>query len=298
MKKPATWLVVGGDGLIGGRLAVEAKHFAGSVVASCLQPNPNSGMISLDLTTGDNRALTAVKPDVAFLCAAITAMQFCQDNPDLSRRTNVTGTLRLASELLQSGCFIIFLSSNTVFDGNIVRPNEDSLYCPTTEYGRQKVSVEQQLLALSGNSGAVAIVRLSKVVAPGSAMVAEFTKLLKAGKPCAAFNDLRMSPVSLSYVTDALLAIAQSKQSGIFHLSGAEEMTYAEFASHLASSLGADAGLVRPISSEAAGVGVLFRPQHPALGMKRTSELLRIFPEPTEHFYKQMIEGALVRGRQ
>ncbi|MFA5158889.1 MAG: sugar nucleotide-binding protein [Candidatus Omnitrophota bacterium] len=290
IKKPATWLVVGGDGLIGRRLAVDATRFADRVVVSSHRPLLQTGKLFLDLAAGTDRSvLVSVAADVVFLCAAMTSMQFCHDNPDLSRQTNVNGTVRLASELVKLGCFIVFLSSNAVFDGNTEKPDEDSLYCPTTEYGRQKVSTEQQLMALSENSGSVAIVRLSKVLTSVSGTSAEFVKHLKAGEPCPAFDNLRLSPVSLSYVVDALLAVANARHPGIFHLSGAEEMTYADFARRLASYTGADPALVRPLSSESPDVRVLFRPEHPALGMRRTTKLLGITPEPTSHLLERLV---------
>jgi len=76
-----------------------------------------------------------------------------------------------------------------------------------------------------------------------------FIKRLSSHESCSAFDDLRISPVSLSYVLDAILAIATSKHDGVFHLSGADEMTYADFARRLATCTGASQDLVRPLSS-------------------------------------------------
>ena len=92
---------------------------------------------------------------------------------------------------------------------------------------------------------------------------------------------------------EALLAVAEAKGSGVFHLSGAEEMTYADFARRLASCSGADVNLVRPISSADVSASDFFRPEHPALGMKRTSKLLGITPEPAVHLLKQILTKKL-----
>ncbi|MFH0986169.1 MAG: sugar nucleotide-binding protein [Candidatus Omnitrophota bacterium] len=291
MTKNKTWLIVGGDGCIGSHLAVETGRLADHVVTSSRRTALRTGQVFADLATGDTNALVSLAPEVVFLCAAVSSITFCRDNPDLSRQTNVTGTVRLAAELVRRGSFVIFLSSNAVFDGNTEKPDEGSAYCPTTEYGRQKVSAEQQLLTLPGSKSSVAIIRLSKVLSPDSGMAKEFLARLKAGVPCPALNDLCMSPVSMSYVTDNLLAIARAKRAGVFHLSGAEEMTYADFASRLACCLEADKNLVRSISSGEAGCAIAFRPAHPALGMKRTLALLGIEPESTEHLMEKLVTG-------
>jgi dTDP-4-dehydrorhamnose reductase len=293
MKSPGPWLIVGGDGCIGSRLAADAGRYADSVVASSRRAAPRSGQIFADLAAHDTSALMATRPAVVFLCAAMTSMRYCHDHPAVSRETNVNGTVRVAKELAKQGCFIVFLSSNAVFDGKTERPDEESSYSPTTEYGRQKVSAEEGLSAISRDGGSVAIVRLSKVLTPASGITAEFIKRLKAGEPCPAFNDLRMSPVSLSFVSDSLLAIAKAKHSGIFHLSGAEEMTYADLAVRLSSCLGADGKWVRPIFSKKEKQDILFRPEHPALGMRRTKEMLGIVPETTAHLMKQLAGGDL-----
>ena len=57
------------------------------------------------------------KYSVVILLAAITNIQYCEDNPDLCFDTNVTSTIRFIDEAVKKGCFVIFLSSNAVFDG-------------------------------------------------------------------------------------------------------------------------------------------------------------------------------------
>jgi dTDP-4-dehydrorhamnose reductase len=215
-------------------------------------------------------------------------MSACEDQPEQTYRVNVTNTLRLAKGLRAAGTRIVFLSSNAVFNGKLARPDEDAEHCTSTEYGRQKAAVESGLMTIPEGTGSVAIVRLSKVLSPDSGLAKEFIGKLVEGEPCVALDDLFMSPISLGYVVDALLGIASSNLSGVFHLSGSEEMTYAAFARRLAVHIGVDPALVQERRSTDAGVRVLFRPEHPALGMKRTSDLLNIQPEPTTHLMDKL----------
>lgn len=288
MEKSTKWAVVGGDGLVGSRLACLAEETSAQVILTTRRKNDGVGRLFADLENGNIADVIAAKADVVFLCAAMTSMHACRENPELSYRINVTGTVDLASQLVKQGAFVVFLSSNAVFNGSTERPDEHESYAPVTEYGRQKVSAERQLMAIPGADEHIAIVRLSKVISPHTGMAAEFFRRFQAGESCQAFEDLKMSPISLSYVTDALLAIASRKLPGIFHLSGAEELSYSEFARRLAAHVDAKPELVREVSSQSAGVDVLFSPEFPALGMRRTSALLGILPEPIERLLEEI----------
>lgn len=286
------FLVVGADSQIGAGL-VACLNKAGATVRGTTRRNEKltADSIFLDLARPEELHVVEGAYACAFLCAGITAMSACEDGPERAYRVNVTNTLRLARRLHAAGARIVFLSSNAVFNGKSARPDEDAGYCPSTEYGRQKAAVERELMALPGGAGSLAVVRLSKVLSPVSDMAGEFIGKLADGAPCTAFDDLLMSPVSLQYVVDALANIACSDLSGIFHLSGAEEMSYAEFARSLAVRIGADPDLVRPCHCADAGAKLWFRPEHPALGMKRTGELLGIEAEPAAHLLDRLVVG-------
>jgi dTDP-4-dehydrorhamnose reductase len=276
-------IVIGGDGLIGSHIA-EKLRFRGQRVSSTTR---RAGKISedvfpLDLETGADlpRAAYPGTGGTAFLCAGITNISACEADAECSRVVNVRHTLELSKKLLEAGIRLIFLSSNAVFDGSEEGVDEVTAPCPSTEYGRQKAAVERELGRWQSLGGSIAIVRLSKVISAVLGSGAEFRRHLLAGEVCHAFEDLKMSPISLAYAADNLIAIARSGHTGIFHLAGEEEMSYAEFARRMAVCLNADTALVRPVSSKRENVKIVYRPAHPVLGMVRTTELLGIRPEP------------------
>lgn len=71
-------------------------------------------------------------------------------------------------------------------------------------------------------------------------------------------------------------------------------MSYAQFATELASRLGLEAGRVRSVSSLAKGLQLAFKPAHPALGSRRTREQ-GIEPETGEQFWARFCAAALGR---
>lgn len=223
-----------------------------------------------------------------FLCAALTAMNACESDPDLARRINVDAPVELAAHLMARGAFVVFLSSNTVFDGSTPDPDEDSPIAPANAYGRQKADAEARLRAIPGADRQLAIVRLSKVLSPDTGVPAVFRGKLASGQPCDAFADLLLCPVSPAYVVSGLRAVATRRATGNFHLSGATTLSYAEFARQLARQFGWDPALVRPVT----GAALPFRPRFPALGMRRTRARLQLSPETPESFWRHFGEEA------
>lgn len=212
----------------------------------------------------------------AYICAGITSMAACANDPTYSRRVNVDATISLANTLASGGRRVVFLSSNTVFDGFSVYPHEDAIRQPTTEYGRQKVATEDEILALQALG---VVVRIGKVLFPEMPLIAGFSRSIRAGEPFDAFDDLMLSPISLGYLCRSLIQIGGMSEAGVFHLSGSVEWSYADLARAMARRLAVGAEVVRAESSQRTGRSILFRPVHPALGMSRTTLLCGIGAE-------------------
>ena len=285
------WLIVGGNGLIGSFLADRCRATGANTVLSTRRQTASDGYLFGDLDGGKFATLVSADADVVFLCAAQTNMRECRDHPDQSYRVNVSGTVELAEQLIGNGAFVVFLSSNAVFDGATPWPDEQQVHSPVCEYGRQKSRAEDLLLTLPGARSRLAVVRLSKVLSRRSGIAADFLRRIRSNEACEAFDDLRMSPISLDYVANALIAIASRRLPGIFHLSGAEEVSYAEFASRLARHANANAALIRAVSSTVSGAEVLFRPAHPGLGMSRTRSELNMMPEDMSRVFTELTDN-------
>lgn len=280
-------LIVSGDGLIGSALAAYNSSLACRVITTTRKRSGSTThAFYLDLAAEFSLDFLDYKIDSAFLCAGITNIFACEADSVSARKVNVDGILSLATMLADRGVRLIFLSSNSVFDGR-AEVDEFSLTCPTTEYGRQKAEVENALLKMKN----VAIVRLSKVMSSSSGMASDFIRRLSVGDEVEAFDDLIMTPVSLEYVVESLTHIAQTIETGIFHLSSDAELSYFEMACGLATRLNVEKSKVRRVSSKDKGIEILFKPAHPALGMGRTTNLLGIVPEPIDHVFDQLIKG-------
>ena len=270
-----SYLVVGGDGLIGQGL-VGALRNNGLPVRHTTRrlPGNAAGAIHLDLASpaGD----LDVDPCVAFLCAAVTSTKACADDPQGTRKINVDNTARLAERLLRSGTRVVFLSTNAVFDGTRAYERPDAQVCPKVEYGRQKADAERMILGMGLGA---AVVRLTKVVSGSTPLVSAWASALRNGRAIQPFSDLPVCPLSLGHAVEAMLAIAQAELDGVFHLSGARDITYAEFALALAQSIGADPRLIQPIPHAQSGAALSYTPVHTTLDMEESHRRVGLLPQ-------------------
>lgn len=233
-------LIVGGDGLIG--RALHESHRAAGV--SCLATSRRAGQHPrLDLAAAPETWELADNYSTVFLCAGRTRLADCEANPAETALINVTRTNELARKLHDRGAFVVFLSTNLVFDGSKDFPAVDDAPNPTTAYGHQKAEAEKILRELGER---VAIVRLTKVVHPAMPLLLDWAAALRRREVIHPYFDMVFSPIPLEYVAGALRSIASRPTGDIIHLSAESDISYASLAASLAEHLDVSCDLVQP----------------------------------------------------
>jgi dTDP-4-dehydrorhamnose reductase len=90
--------------------------------------------------------IPSFKPDVVINSAADLDADKAELNPEPSLKTNFTGTQNLALACQESGCPMVFISSDYVFDGKKGAPyNEFDEPNPQGVYGKAKLASERYL---------------------------------------------------------------------------------------------------------------------------------------------------------
>jgi dTDP-4-dehydrorhamnose reductase len=282
------WLVIGADGAIGGELLRTLRSNSMRTVGTTRRTDAEAGMMRLDLAAEPANWPLRDRFDVAFLCAAVTSIERCRQNPAESRLVNVERTLRLARTLLEWGTHVVFPSTNHVFDGTHACQKPDAATRPRTDYGRQKAEIERELLTISGAT----IVRFTKVIPRRMKLLCDWAASLKNGQTITPFHDMYLSPVPLAFAVGALQRIGERKPGGIVHVSGECDVSYAEVATLLARRLGVSPGLVQPISFASAGIGSETAPPNTTLDAARLVDIGLAVPS-VWNTIEALIEGAV-----
>jgi dTDP-4-dehydrorhamnose reductase len=271
-------LIVGADGLLGGALRRYWRERGAPVIATTLLPLEDMRDAQfLDLAQPAERWPELSACRAAVLCAAITSLEQCRRDPTGTRWINVTQTLRLAEQLAGCGAFVVFLSSNLVFDGSKPFRAPDEPFCPVTEYGCQKADAEKQLTALGLCH---AVVRLTKVFHAGMPLVRGWLKALEQGTPIAPFEDFVCAPIALESVVCAIAIVAERALPGAWQLSAAADISYAAIARRLAERRKLDPALIQPVCCRHRA-DLEHVPHHTTLDARRSESVLGFqVPDP------------------
>lgn len=256
--------MVGADGAIGQAACTYFEALGVTVIGTSRRREAE--LHYLDLTVP---ASWEVLPDVdaALICAGVTSIVECAQDPARAKQVNVRGAIGLATKLAAQGAFVLQLSSNQVFDGAISHRDRDSYPCPVSEYGRQKALAEAGMRHLIDRKTG-AILRLTKVMMPGTPVVQSWRRDLAAGRRIGPFSNLPLATISVEFALQTIEVVLSERLSGIFHASSQEDSSYLSLAHVVAEHEGADPGLIRPVEAVAGSIGFDFLPRFSSLDMQ------------------------------
>lgn len=270
-----TTLVIGADSLIGQAVIEKAKRTNLQVLATTRRKDTcNAERIFLDLAQPDLQALPS-SVTTAILCAGISSMKACEQDPKSSAQVNVVGLLATAEHLLGTGARIIYLSTNTVFDGQAPHIHPEQPLCPKTEYGRQHAQVEE---TLNRSATQVSIVRLTKVLPPNMPLFVDWVAKLRSRQTIEAFSDRYLAPVGLPLVSKAIMLAANYRLSGILQISADRDLSWAELAQYLVFKTGSKDELIKSIPVADSAFALPHEPKNTTLDTSRLTNELNLHP--------------------
>jgi dTDP-4-dehydrorhamnose reductase len=284
-------LIVGGDSLVGRAVVAALKARGHNVLASTRRKDTlNPCRVFLDFESDPPfRAPGGI--DCAMVVAAVTDNDRCERDP-LARGINVELIPKLVRSLLEQGLFVTFISTNTVFGGDQLWPGEEDLHFPGYAYSRQKSEGEAAIREIAARLGAterINIVRLTKVLDAGVSPLPAWFSSWERGELIEPFEDLIFAPISGKFTGQALATIAEKRIPGNMHLSNAQNMNYVDFAHALAHRFDIAPDLIKPTTSVAKGISIVFQPRYSGLGMSRTTRLTGIEPQKIDQLVADVI---------
>jgi len=130
-------LLTGGNGFFCSRFAQRYKNTYEILSAS-------SSMLDITDIAEVTETIKNFGPDYVIHAAAKASTDFCNKNPELAYKINVTGAINVAKACKKFNAKMIFLSSEQVFNGNTSGGPyaEDVTPCPDTVYGKNKFEAE------------------------------------------------------------------------------------------------------------------------------------------------------------
>lgn len=244
-------LITGGSGLLGSNIAkLAAPRFETTVTYYKNRINlPGVAFIAVDLTLkGDVDKICEIKPGLIIHTAALTNIDYCEENPKEAYNHNVLASRNIAEAAKRSGAYLIHISTDCVFDGESGNYKEEDKTNPINVYGKTKLEAEQSVLSVYPGS-CVVRTNIFGWNALNKLSLAEWMlNKLETGKELPGFKDVRFSPILVNDLAEALFELYQKKYEGIIHAASSEACSKLEFARMIAEVFGCDAKCIKPVS--------------------------------------------------
>ncbi len=272
-------LIVGGDSTIAGATLGALRRAGEPAFATTRRPETIAAdRIFLDLTAPHDAWRPPAGTTAICICAAIANLVDCARDPAGAERVNVTGTIALVERLAALGLYVLYLSTDKVFDGSRTLMPADAPLAPTSVYGRQKARTDAHLQAMIAAGAPVGILRLARIVPPGWKLLRQWRDDLAAGKRVHPFDDMMTAPTLVDDAAAAIIALLRARASGIWQLSGAADVSYAEIARFIARRIGTDPALVEPVPAASAAMPEGSTPLHTTLDCSALTRRFGIIP--------------------
>jgi dTDP-4-dehydrorhamnose reductase len=247
-------LITGGSGLLGSHLARQAteSYSVRATYNSRLTTIPGCNFLPLDVK--DRRAVRAtvkeIKPDVIIHTAALVNVDYCQEHPEEALETNAGGAENIALAAKESGAKLIYISTDSVFDGIKGMYKEEDSVRPINSYAATKLEGERRVMTHlpEGVIVRTAFYGWSGVKSVAPSLAHWVVNSLREKKNINMFTDVFFSPIEVSNLAEALLEIGRKNISGIYHVAGIERCSKYSFGMEIARAFGLEQGLIQPAS--------------------------------------------------
>ena len=243
-----TYLVTGSAGLIGNQIVYDLEK-SGETVYSCYNNlKPVYGIpTKLNLLNLENihKIFQKIQPDIVIHCAALTDVEKCEVELELANSINVKATEVIAKEVEKINSYLMYISTDYVFNGKKGSYKETDLTNPLNNYGKTKLLGEK---IIKSETSKWSIIRTSTPFGVNSfkkTFPVWIYENLKNNKKINILEDQFTSPTYVPNLSKMIIEMISRNLQGFFHLSGSTKISRFKFAKMIATKLNLDSSLLR-----------------------------------------------------
>ena len=218
-------LVVGASGLVGGE-CIKVLSDEYEVAGTHLTFPDNNTFYFNPSDSGFLSHLPSNDWDVIIHTGALTHVDKCEVEVDLSYNATVVSTANLVDYSSRIGAKFIYLSTDYVFDGKSGPYNEGDTLAPLNVYGTHKLAAENIIIENSKN---YLIFRITNVYGDEircKNFLARIIQEIRSGKSeFSAPYDQFATPINACDIARAIKISLQLNLTGIYHLSSTDYMS-------------------------------------------------------------------------
>jgi dTDP-4-dehydrorhamnose reductase len=268
-------LVTGASGLLGAKIIQLFKNDHEIVGTFNHHPFELAGVETefMDITNTSQTIETIQlhSPDLVIHSAANRDIDYCEKHPGAAWKLNVDGTRNVVTGCIETGCKLVFISTDMVFKENSEGAyQETDVVNPLNYYGKCKVEAEKLVLGFEKS----AVARVSLLYGWHELnfrqdFVAWVIDNVKNEQNIELFTDQYRNVTFIDFVADGLIALFKCGKKGIFHLAGSECINRYEFGQKICKVFELDEQYLKPTTSDRSN-WIAKRPQRCCLDVTKT----------------------------
>jgi len=183
------------------------------------------------------REVDGFRPDVVVHCAAYTAVDRAESEPEVARLLNVEGTRNVARACRGRGAVMVTFGTDYIFDGESTRPyREEDPANPLSVYGKTKWAAEQ---ALREEGGGHLLVRTQWLFGPaGRNFIRTILEKARQGDTLRVASDQVGCPTFSRDLAGAVRKLLEAGARGTVHFSCEGETSWFGLARHVLERCG------------------------------------------------------------
>jgi len=278
-------LVTGVNGMLGSAIARELKKQETAYeIQGIGQSESNeillpSQYLKLDLLnfTELKQLLVDLDPDIIIHCAAQVNLDLCENDKEYADKIHRDVTAVLAS-YKPFETRLIYISTDSVFDGTIGNYREDDKVNPLNYYALSKFHGEE---AVNKEQGNAVIIRTNiyGFKKPGGKSLFEWiaTKLSN-GESITGFDDIFFNPLYTGQLATLIADMLRIDFSGVLHAGCNQFVSKYQFAVDIAKEFGWDTSLVQQGNSDNI-ISKLARPKNTTLNTNKVKQIFGYVPD-------------------
>jgi len=274
-------LITGGLGLLGQEIA---RVFEGSAGIRTTDRE------ELDVTdpAACRREVDGFRPDVVIHCAAWTAVDRAESEPEMARILNVEGTRNVARACRGRGAVMVTFGTDYIFNGASSRPyREEDPAHPLSVYGKTKWAAEQ---ALREEGGDHLLVRTQWLFGPaGRNFIRTIIEKARQGETLRVASDQVGCPTFSRDLAFAVRNLLGARALGTVHFSSEGETSWFGLARYVLDRCGLPAALLSPARTRELPYPAP-RPAYGVLSKERYRAVTGTSPRPWEEAVGEYID--------
>ncbi len=221
-------VLVIGKGFLGTNIITVGNELGYQIIGTRLNSDQNSIMLDIKNIENIRSVFNKINPDCVIHCAVNGQIDYLEKHKELAIKINTEGTLNVAKICKENKIRMIYVSTDSVFDGEKGNYKETDQPNPLNIYAESKLKGERHV-AETLTDYVIVRTNFYGLDENGKYFFNWILTNLKNKKKMTGFEDVIFSPLDTITLSKMLIELIEKKYTGLIHLSSGISVSKYDF---------------------------------------------------------------------